>query len=171
MGIQGAEPGSEVPLPDARQALVLEEDDLVPKPGRLNVRELLVMQRDREVHVFDQGANGRRQRAGADPGHVSDPLRRWAAAGVGLSPIAKKVGSNYALILNVLSQSHFVMGNRQTPLLLGRSLMVSLLQWRSQLHSFRLDNVKPNSCLACSFFAPAEAVLPTYQRGALHLKP
>lgn len=81
MGVQGAEARSEVPVLDRRQALVLEEDDLVLQQGCLDVRELLLIQRNREVGGLDQGADGRRQRAGADPGHVGDPLRRWAGAG------------------------------------------------------------------------------------------
>ena len=75
MGVQGAEARSEVPVLDRRQALVLEEDDLVLQQGCLDVRELLLIQRDREVDVLNQGADGRRQRAGADPGHVGDLVR------------------------------------------------------------------------------------------------
>jgi hypothetical protein len=75
MGVQGAEPGGEVPVLHRRQALVLEEEDLVPKQGRLDVRELLRIQRDREIDVLDEGTDGRRQRAGADPGHGGDPVR------------------------------------------------------------------------------------------------
>jgi hypothetical protein len=60
---------------DRRQALVLEEDHLVLQQGRLDVGELLLIQRDREVDVLDKGADGRRQRAGADPGHVVQSRR------------------------------------------------------------------------------------------------
>ena len=81
MGVQGAEPRGEVPVLHRRQALVLEEDDLVPKQGRLDVRELLVIQRPGQVDILHQGADGGRQGAGRDPGHVGDPL--WLGAGSG----------------------------------------------------------------------------------------
>ena len=71
VGVQGAKPGREVPVLDRRQARVLEEEDLAPQQGRLDVGELLLIQGDRQVDVHDEGADGRRERAGADTGHVA----------------------------------------------------------------------------------------------------
>jgi hypothetical protein len=45
VGLQGAEPGREVPVLDRRQARVIEEDDLVLQQGRLDVGERVVIPR------------------------------------------------------------------------------------------------------------------------------
>jgi len=55
MGVQGAEPGGEVPVLDRRQALVLKEEDLTLQTGHPETRELLVIQRPGQAEIVEKG--------------------------------------------------------------------------------------------------------------------